>query len=91
MVIERGLFRTSQVDQGGEFYNTKTLTMFHSYGIQYFSVFSDTKNSIIERLVLQWGVGWAKLQGYKSFFSGSIEQSRRTCGELSLNMEITGG
>lgn len=90
-LIERGSLHTSQVDQGGEFYNTKTLTMFHSYGIQYFSVYSDTKNSIIERLVLQRGVGWVKLQEYKSFYSGSIEQSRRICGELSPNMEITGG
>ena len=41
----------SQVDQGGEFYNTLTLTMFHSYGIQYFSVYSDTKNAIVERYI----------------------------------------
>ena len=40
-----------QVDQGGEFYNKKTLAMFHSYGIQYFSVYSDTKNAIVERCV----------------------------------------
>ena len=41
-----------EVDGGGEFYSKKTLELFHEYGIQYFSVYSDTKNAIIERYAI---------------------------------------
>ena len=38
-----------EVDQGGEFFNKKTLQLFHDLGIVYFFVASDTKNAIVER------------------------------------------
>lgn len=90
--------RNLQTDQGKEFYNKETSTMFRKYGINHYSTYSNVKASIVERAIrtlktmlwkkfsLQGSYQWLSL--LKPLLHEYNHKKHRTIGMAPANREL---